>query len=810
MLRNYFITALRNILRNKIQSLIQVLSLAIGITAAIMIGLYVKHEFSYDRFHEKLDRIYRVEFGAQVGLWSAIGHQIKQEIPEVENVARVLNWHGKDWCMTLEYIPSNDSANKRIADVYNVYWCDSSVFDLFTIPLIQGDRITALKDPNSCVISKNTAKKLFGDEDPIGESFGEEGLWTITGVFEDLMNSHLDINLFISIVTLQKNGGVERGHPRYLNNYADQAHITYVLLPEGADPSFVEKRIDDFFQDKWKTTFEYEAENSFHLRPLKEIYFSNNLENEMNTFNHGNRGLLRVLSSVAIFILVLGIINYMNLTTARASLRAREVGIRKVVGSTKPGLIRQFLVEATVVTLLSFLIALTLVHLLLPGFNQLASTELDMQIWNMPGTWIPILLLVILLGILSGIYPAVYLTGFQPMASISGSQFKGKGSVYFRRILLTFQFTISMILIIGVLVISSQLNHMKTTELGYNNELIVHLPENNLWGPDHLKRQLIREKLLNNPNVRGVTFSHGISGEEQNIVAEPGTLKGIKKYTAWQGIDPEYIDLMEIQIVKGRNFSRNRPADYWPDRGNQTGRIMVNETFLREFELEFPADHFITYENGFQQEIIGVVNDFHYTSLHEKIQPTSFFWMEYLSYLSIKITPQNIESTLKFIQSELESIFPEKFEYTLQYSFLDETYARQYIRDEKTARIIINFAIVAVLIACLGLFGLSSFMAARRIKEIGIRKAFGASVQSVFLLLAREFIKWVGLAIVIACPVAWIIMDRWLQSFAYRTNISWWIFAVAILTALVITFATVTWQSLKTARTNPIESLRYE
>lgn len=808
MLRNYFITAVRNIVRNKVQTIIQVVSLTIGITAAIIIGLYVQHEFSYDNFHEKKEWIYRIEFGKQVGQWSAIGHQIKQEIPEMENVVRILNWGGKDRILTLEYFPENDSLNKQTLEFTDAYYCDSSIFEVFTIPLIQGDPVTALKTPGTCVLSESTARRIFGDKDPVGESFGM-GYITITGVFKDLENSHIDINMLISISTFPELAGYPRGHPNYQNEYNSASYMTYVLLPEGMNHSHAEKRIDSFFKEKWKNSFNYDPANIFQLRNLEDIYFSSNLEREVNTFNHGNLGLLRILISIALFILVLGIINYINLTTARATLRSKEIGLRKVTGSSKPELISQFLVESWVVTLISFLLALALTWLLLLPFNDLASTDLNMQFLSKPAIWMMILLLVLILGFLSGIYPAIYLTGFLPVSSLSGEQVRGRGSVVFRRILLTFQFTISIILIICVIVIFRQLHYMKTADLGFNQELVVNYSFW-LWQQDHSKRQLINEELIQNPQIKVVAFSSGMAGGEDLVFPDPLEFNGISKYTAWLGIDPGFLEVMGTRIVDGRNFSRDRPGDFVPELGESTYRILVNETFIREFELENSAGTVVTNRNGYPYEIIGVMNDFHFVSLHEEIQPTMFAWQRFLPILSVKISPVNINATLTYIKSVLSSIFPEVNEANFRYTFLDETYARQYLKDENTIRIIINFALVAILIACLGLFGLSSFMATRKIKEIGIRKAFGASVPTVFMLLAREFIRWIALSVVLACPVAWIIMHRWIQNFAYRTTIAWWIFAMAILLAFIITFVTVTWQSLKTAQTNPVDALRYE
>ena len=808
MFRNYFITAIRNILRNKIQSFIQVLSLSIGITSAILIGMYAWHEFTYDRYNEKLDRIYRLQWGDQVSLPSAFGHQIKQEIPEVENVVRMVNWAGKDGYSLVKYYPDDDTLGKEeILRVEDEFVCDSTIFDIFTFHFIQGDPQTALLDPNSIVLTESTAKKLFPDSDPVGQFWG---MSQVTGIIEDVKHSHIEINMLKPLTEFARWSESQGDNEDVLNRYSGAKFIHYVLLPAGSDPSWLEKRINDFFIEKWSKEFpDFEPEGSISLTPLKDIYFDTGWEGESNYCRHGNLKLMKVLMAVALLILILAIINYVNLTTARASLRAREVGIRNVAGATKGKLICQFLMEAIVITLLSFVIALTLVQLVLPAFNRLAMAELEMEFLNHPATWIGFILSLVILGVVSGLYPAIYLTGFQTTMTLSGEQVTGRGSVVFRRLLLTFQFAVSIILVIGLLVIFRQLGFMKKTDPGFNREYVIFKGGSVYWNQDPSSRRLFREQLLQNPNVTGVAFLQNMMGGELQLGSMGQTLEinGIKKQRAFMGIDPDFMEVMGIELKEGRNLSWDRPGDYSTTAGNHMNWL-VNETFVREFKLESPVGYIHTWPDGNTMQIVGVVKDFHFNSQHEKIMPMNFVWWQYLPTVSIRVAPENIRSTLRYIEKVYQELFSEweVFDYT----FLDEYYARQYLRDERTATIIFNFAIVAVLIACLGLFGLSSFMAARRTKEIGIRKSMGASVQSVFLLLSREFLKWVIISVAIACPAGWYVMNKWLQNFAYRTNISWWIFALAILIAFLIAFGTVTWQSLKTARTNPVEALRYE
>jgi len=811
MIRNYFITALRSIFKNKIQSIIQVVSLAIGITAFLLIGLYARHEMSYDKFNEKFDRIYRLEYSDHVGLPTAPGHQIKQEIPEIENVVRLVNWNGKDHSLTIPFRAPGDSLSDRMIKVEDHFWCDSTIFDVFTFNFIQGDPKTALRDPYSVVLSESTAKKFFGDRNPVGEMLGVNWL-TVTGVIEDVKNSHLEVNMLISIVSQDSITGAKRGEYEYLNSYMqDLSFMTYVLLPEGNDHSFVEDRLNLFFTDNMRSeAFEVTPETKFSLRPLKEIYFTTNLKGEKNYCRHGNLKLLRVLLTIAVFVLLLAVVNYINLTTARASLRAKEVGLRKVAGSSRNLLVYQFLVESILVTFLSLLIALAIIFLILPGFNQLASTALDVNFIIQPVAWLLYLISVIILGVVSGLYPAVYLTSFQPVESLYGEGVKGSGSAAFRRFLLTFQFTISVVLIIGVFVIFSQLKYMKTADLGFKKESIIN-NDYYMWGNDFSKRQIFRDKLLQSPTIEGLAFSSTVmGGNEQNLVQPIKINERELQVTALQ-VDPDFFDVMEIKLKDGRNFSWDRiGSDFMPMGRGESIKLIMNETAVREFDLESPVGYFERFEGGLSFEIIGVVSDFNFKSLHEKIEPCIYVWNEWMPTASIKVSPEDINGTLDYIMKSIQSIFPGMSEDNFEFTFLEETWDKQYERDDRTARIIRNFAIVAILIACLGLFGLSSFMAARRIKEIGIRKSMGASNLSLFLLLSSEYLKWVVLSILIGSPLAWYIMNRWLQSFAYRTNIAWWVFAVTIVIAFAITFITITWQSLKTARTNPVEALRYE
>ena len=803
MLKNYFIIAIRYLYRNKLQSIIQIASLTIGIAVMIQIGLYVDYEISFDKFNEKLDRIYRLEYGDFAGNASAVGHNIKENFPEVEDVVRIM----RPVTTRISYITDLGNGLNKTTDLkVKSVVCDSTLFDVFTFPFIQGDPVTALRDPRSVVLTESAARALFGNQDPIGEVLeletadSTQNFINITGIIHDPKNSHIDFDILLPMVSL-KDDTLGSGE-KMLNTYQISANwYTYLLLQDPEQKPNIEKRINEFFSEPVKDGPYYSQENIFTMRPLGKVYFSKPLRREWGYCLHGNLSQVRILLAIAVCILLLACINYINLTTARAIMRAREVGVRKGLGAHKPQLILQFLLESIVTILVSSFIALTIVQLLLPVFNELAIADINIERLLEPKILLITISGIAILGVIAGIYPAIYMTSFRTMASLKGEQLKGDRSILFRRVLLTLQYTISVMLIIGVFSFLGQLRYMKTSELGFNKELIINIPDR---GPTIDKHQIIKERLLKNPVVQKVSFG-SVPGDR--IQPFPGYLEyqnvKLKPSIVW--IDPDYFDLMNIKILEGRNFTWDREEDMWRGRSRAKEnrcKILINEAAERAYNLKSPLGEILTYEggnlyDGIRYEVIGVVEDFHFFSLHHKIKPTVFFWHK----------RNNTQETIKFIKTEYVSLFPNM---TFEFSFLDDTYNKQYENDERLSVIISNFAFVAILLGCLGLFGLSFFMAARRTKEIGIRKSLGASDHAIFILLSKEFIKWVALSVIIAWPTAWLILSKWFQSFAYRTNISWWIFLLAAFIAFAISFITVAWHAWETARTNPIEALRYE
>ena len=815
MLLSHFIIAIRYILRNKLQSVIQVASLTIGLAVTLQLGLYVDHELSTDRFNENFNRIYRLEYGDYAILPSAVGHEIKEQFGEEIEVVRMAESDAR-----LKYI---SEMGKRIVKRsflgYSAY-CDSTLFNVFTFHFLKGDPNTALRDPYTVVLTESTASTLFGDEDPLGKSIELEisrprtRIYTVSGIVEDLPKSHFELDYIFSLGSRNEidSNDLKMGVTDRLNTFAYQMNIhTYLLISPSLDIDETENRLNEHFRDHLMASKDFADGFALKMRPLKEVYFSKPIRNEQDNCRHGNLGLLRIILVIAIFVLVVASINYINVTTARSSTRAREVMLRKIVGASKSRLIFQFLTESVITSLISFLIAITIVQILYPKFNQLALVELSMAKLYQPRMMMASIAIVVIIGIIAGIYPALSLSGFRAFSTKNSERLTGEKSVLPRRILLTFQYIVSIILIISVFTIIKQLRYMRSADLGFNKELIINISDLGLAGiePNSFKNRVeFREKLLKHPNIENVGFGRPFGSHRKSL---PGSreINGIKSPIYYILADPDYIELMDLKIIEGRKFSWDEEDDFFKWPSDSTRRFLINETFKRQFELESPVGMILPFRLPWriQDEIIGVVQDFHDLSLHHKIGPMVFLWAPAISGCNIKLKKYDVHETIRFIKKEYMTMFPD---FTFEFSFLDEGYDLQYEYDERLILIISNFAFVAILIACLGLFGLSFFMASRRTKEIGIRKSLGASDRTIFILLSREFIKWVALSVIIACPLAWVIMNKVLQSYAYRTDIGIWIFILASIIAFAISFIAVAWHAWKTARTNPIEALRYE
>lgn len=805
MLRSFLTITIRVLWRNKVTSFINVFSLGVGITAFIFIMLYVRHETSYDKFNKNYDRIYRLEGDDYGKLPPVIGTYVKERIPEVENIARLAGG-GKSY---ISYRPENNPENEKQVEVIS-FWADSTTFGVFTLPFIQGDPQSALKEPFTVVLTQSTAKKLFGEINPMMKSIELAGnQFNVTGIIKDVKNFHIEIDALFSHESMPK------VYPnRDLNETGPNSWLwsaTYFLTRDKVDKGGIEEKINEALAEINDGSLYDLQFTRFHIRPLKEIYFTGSVQN-LQYGLHGNLKLIQAFLAIGIFMLVLACINYINLTTARAPSRAKEMAIKRVAGLSSILLGYQLILESVIVSFIAFVMAMTTLQLFSSKFNQLAMVDIDIAELNSPIVWATAITGVVLIGIIAGAYPAVHLTTVKPIGLMKGYGLKGSGGSLFRKTLMTFQFAISIIMIIAIIANLRQIEYVRTTDLGFNKKQIITISTPSNFPEEYTLRETFKERLKQQKDIMGMTFSAGHLGG--HIPTALLDIEGIERTMGLFCIDEDYLETMSIKVSEGRNFSVKRPgekfiAENWALNG-KTG-ILLNETAVEDFGIDSPIGKVIKYKyqegREYHFEIIGIVRDFHFRSLHHRVEPLVMFWTTPMHLASIQISSSHIPATLKLIEKEWKNVYGSK---AFSYQFLDDVYDRHYKGDENLATVIGYFTGLAIIVACLGLFALSSFMVSRRTKEIGVRKSLGASVKEIYFMLSWDFLKWIILAIVIASPVAHYLINLWLTGFAYHIDVSADIFVIAALAAVFIALVTVTWQSLKAAYANPVRALRYE
>jgi putative ABC transport system permease protein len=816
----YIKSAWRNLVKHKFFSFISVAGLAIGLCACILIIQYVNAELGVDRFHTKLDNLYRVvndryQQGSLVQhstmTYSGIGKAMKQDIPEVEAYCRVEPYR-------VEVI---SWADKKIADQRAIA-VDASFLSMFTYPLLAGDQRTALQDPNSIIISEKMAREQMGVKKPqslLGQMlvFDTDTLpYKITGICKDIPgNSQLHFDLLISYNSLYSKGGNNRWAIAD-HDFTEAFFWQYIQLKEGADHKTVERKFAALNTKYFPKAAASGVREVFYLQPLQKAYLYSDLEYEIG--KTGNYRIVWSLLVIALFILVLAWMNYINLSTARSLERAKEVGVRKAIGASRLQLIKQFLTETLLVNIVAIVIAVLLTGLLQNGFNRLVNRELSIgMLFSKQTADTGVTMLFVLFSaagiFLSGVYPAFVLSAYKPMKVLKGKFARSVSGVFLRKSMVTAQFAISILLIIGSFVVFRQLRFMTGQSLGYNMEQMM----------------ILRKPVLSNPGtafmtqadgfinavqqiayVKGAAVSGRIPGEELsriNNVNRTDIAMNNPVTMTNMGVDARFIDLYQMKLLAGRNFS---PLDYNNDLA-KVHTLIINESALRQLAFQSPKEAVGKSVTAFNRtwDIIGVVADFHQQSLKSRIEPMLLLptLLGPYSRLSVKVDPQQLPATLEAIQKAYASYFPGN---VFDHYFLDEKFNRQYSNDYLFGKVFGLFSALAILIACLGLSGLSLLTASRRSKEIGIRKVLGASVTGVILLLSKDFIKLVLLAIIIASPAAWYIMHLWLQDFAYRVNISWWIFVLAGLLSLIIALLVIGFQTVRSATANPANSLRTE
>lgn len=808
MLKNYIKTAFRGIAKSKFYAILNILGLAIGFAAFIFIYMYVSNELSYDKYNEKADRIYRIESDFNISgkhdqfavVPVPMGPALKLEFPEVESFCRF-----------------NDVGNtlfRRGDNEYyedNFYFVDSTVFDIFSYHLLMGNPKTCLVEPFSMVISEKVAKKYFGEENPMGQILesGSGRQYKITGVMANVpQNSHLWFNGLLSATTLADIVGEEQFNSMEPVQFWNIGVYTYLLIRENAQMQSIHDKFDGFYA-KYMEPVGKALNGSFNLMstPLTETHFSGNLAADQPK---GNMAYIFIFSAVGIFILLIAAINYMNMATARSAKRSREVGIRKVAGAYKAQLIWQFLTESLLLSIIGLIIAMVAVYILLPDFNNLAGKSIDLSIFGNPEFLTIIIGTAILIGLISGSYPAFYLSSFKPVSVIKGSTTgKGKAGGNLRKVLVVFQFAIAIAMIIATVVVTNQLNFLRNKDMGFQkkNMVILELQDTAF----RAKAETFKKELLKNANVRAVTNSTGIPGNNGWI-----QVVKIEKDTAMVDetmmicvADYDFIDTYGIEITKGRNFNQEMGTD-------AQDAVIVNQATVKRFgwgdnaigkKMNWGFD--LDGTGGRIMKVIGVVKDFHFNSLHNKVDPIMIFPADFNKrFLSVRINPDNIGSTLQYIEDKWHELGASR---PFDYQMLEDTWGEMYEAEQKIGLIFTIATFVTIFIALLGLLGLSSFVAEQKTKEIGIRKVVGASMGSILVLLYKEFILLILIAFVLAIPLAVWQLNNWLSSnFVYHTHISVVSVVLAGLLALAISLLTISFHTLKAVTGNPVDAIKYE
>jgi putative ABC transport system permease protein len=808
MLRNYLKIALRNLLRNKVYSFINIGGLAVGMATCLLITLYVFDEISYDRFNEKADRIYRLDMDIKFGGLeksyavspAPAGPAILRDYPFIENFVRI-----RENGVVI-------TKGRETINEHNVAFADSTLFEVFTLPMIYGNPKNALNQPNSVVITESIAKKYFNTSQVLGKflTIDKTHLYKITGVIKDIPeNSHIKRNIYMSMLNYEDS----KQNVWVSNNYN-----TYLLLKQNVNPSQLKSKFREILKKYVqpeifqvlgiKSIEDFEKSGSymrFDLMPLTKIHLHSDKVAEIGT--NSNIQYVYIFSAIALFILLIACVNFMNLSTARSVNRAKEVGVRKVLGTIRSHLMGQFLSESILLSLIAFFLGFGIAYSLIPYFNDLAAKQMNLSFEKKPFLLPALLFFSILIGLLAGVYPALILSSFKPISVLKGKLTASNKGSYLRSGLVVFQFFSSAFLIICTIVIYRQLSFIQQKNLGFNREQVLVINDTNLLGSglESFRNELLQLKEIKSATVSG--FLPTPSYRNNNSFWPEGELnaeKGISMQFWEVGFD--YTKTLGMQLLQGRDFDKNMSTD--------SSALIINESAAKIFGYKNPIGKKLFMYADVQTKrmvaftIIGVVKNFNYESLRENVGAMSMcLSSKPYGMISIRLQTDNIKEAIAKIENKWKSRVGAS---PLNYQFLDEAFDSMYRSEQRIGKIFISFAILAIFIACLGLFGLATFTAEQRTKEIGIRKVLGASVPQIVQLLSKDFVRLVIIGIVIASPIAYYFMDKWLQDFAYRVEISWWIFALAGIVAISIALLTVSYQAIRAALMNPVKSLRTE
>ncbi|UTA67413.1 ABC transporter permease [Emticicia sp. 21SJ11W-3] len=799
MLRNYLKIAWRSLVKSRLFTLLNLLGLALGLTVSLLLILYVKDELSFDKYHTNAANIYRIgvtaTFDGKSAKWAnapnAVGPSLKNEVPEVVQQARILlNDYGETAFVNL--------GDKKFTEK-KLYWVDGTIFEIFDIKLLQGNPKTALQEPNKIVLSQATAKKYFGDANPMGKivKIGAKYTMEVTGVYEDLPhNFTLDAELMGSF------NSVEWASKNLV--WSNSSFETYVLLKPGASQQKVEAQMTALLEknipDKSDRWF------SLWLQPLTDIHLNSADITNSNTKRAGDAAQVKILSILALVVLVIACINYMNLSTARSQKRFKEVGINKTIGATNAQLIGRFYTETLLTVLLALILGLVILVLMMPFFNDIAGKELSVRDVFTPEVGLGLLAIFTFVTFVSGSYPAFYLSSFAPKSLLQAPVSRKTGAGLFRQSLVVIQFSASIILIICTFIFFQQLRFIQNKKLGYNPEQVVAVMTSAAENKEQIDALINNYKDLSNvlEIARAQAYpGTGGSGRSMSKVNNPNESFAVRT----NRVNGDFAKVLNLKFVAGKTLPLTKAEK------DTTVQIVVNETTVKLLGYKTPQDAIGKFSEDLfwnrKAEIVGVVRDFHYDSFHQPIGSYVFHNNDTESrpYVLVKINTGNVEQTMKQLEATFRKSIPNS---AFEYLFLDQYLNTLYATETQTARVVFVFSGLAILIACLGLFGLAAFTAEQRTKEIGIRKVLGASVAGLTTLISKDFMKLIVVAVVIASPIAWYFMNSWLKNFAYQVTIQWWVFVVTGLLATLIALLTVSYQAIKAALVDPVKSLKTE
>lgn len=806
MLLNHLTIAWRNLRKHKFYSLINIMGLALGLTAFIFIYLFVRHEISYDKYHPAADRTFRVDAYGRLGdqtistaqTGAPVGPTMKTDFPEVETFMRFRS----QGSFIVNY-------ENRTFTEPNVMFVDSTFFNVFGTPLVEGNPLTVLTAPNSVVISKAIAQKYFGAENPIGKALllDNDDNYTVTGIMESTpSNTHYNIDLLLSLSTLEESRQQLWGNMNF-NTYVTLHQGTHVeqfadKMNQHLVSQYFAPEIEQYIGMSWQDFLSSGNAFDFTLFPVTDIHLYSDLEDEIAA--NSDIKYVWIFSIIGAFILLIACINFMNLSTARSAVRAREIGVRKVVGATRRDLVRQFLGESFLVTILSLGIAAVLVFLLLGRFNDLAGKSFALSDLFSVQFILLGLTLVLMTGMLAGSYPAVFLSRFQTIKVLRGSVNQGRSKPYLRNALVVFQFLITVFLICGTMVVYKQLNYIQDKKLGFEREQLLILNDAYVLGDNiqAFKSRMLAETEVQNATITGYLPIPSWRGSSSYFKGRNAELDQAILTNNWR-VDYDYLETMGMELVEGRDFSTDFATD--------SSAVIINESLAQYYEGSVIGQEL----SGFGDDgnslniftIVGVVKDFNYESLRQTIEPLALFIGEAPGFVTMRLNTDQLPNFINRMEAVWSEMAPGQ---PFSYTFMDERFDRMYNAEQRIGSIIGTFAFLAIFIACIGLIGLSTFIAQQRTKEIGIRKVLGASTVGLVQLLSRDFVKLVIFALVIAVPLAWWAMNSWLESFAYRIELNLSIFATAAVIAVLIAVLTVSFQSIRAALANPVDSLRGE